>query len=1107
MTTINPTKSNPNTSVYSFQPQITRGPNSTLPDGNKNRRNVKSFPSVQMLGSPRGSPADFASKEVRASTSVTSEGSVTSGTAPTAAYSNDGCINPEPFQGVLKAIHDALDNHKGKCQKLVIKCVNQAQHGISNLIHDLGGDKVKQIDSARGDKIYIALKGIASSLWHASKLSPSTEKVLPAMTNLMIQLARTEFYESGISAYDEVANKKHAELMSRNPAFDKVFNSTVSKVKKLDVNGGADIGVISGVVNADVGVGGGISYEKTKLFTHDLDGDILTINTKKSTQESHVNVTAGILPISLKGQGKLSGSLTSGTLNETTNTAEAFRAEVNRQRDGDSGKAAQRTEHQSYRGRGWHGALHAIAHNTKAKVARGSDMVRAVKNGIDPSATDLSAQLQKFKRANVSVASPGVRNALDQVKHVVNRPFQGAVPKDNASYLTKEKLIKGLPSMVLEAIPHDVDLPNLKKTLEDAYGNIAPRVKPDGMGNTVLSGQWNELSGEVGGGIDFSVKIPLVVIDDITFSGRLNLGLSHRLLPVTRHVPPHVPLDPNVCSDADEKFDNISKSKEFAGYLRYGDELKTRNPQDIPGILSKDIDLFESQANKLLAGVSMSLSKQGDKQAGLRVAKNAAGILAEKFLPGLDSTADDWPGKLALGHPEKFIAQCWNSLSIGAAVASRPDITGKLDDVGKATLEEQKTRLTNPDILMAADTFYQHSVLPVTSVLKRSRATGNVGVGISVSNLLLKTGSKFDVKFTYDKVSQHPNPLRNGEFLEIAIDLTGLPAISLPLNKYLPKIFKQLEGHPDFKHNLGGLNFELHAPTSLLGNLPVGLEAGISFTGGDRYTLALHKPDRALARDQSNPDGKKLREDQHWQPMYFQQSTTRSIQENLRGDGTFSFEYGAHASGGVSSSASETKPQTTVLFGESSVQLLQFDTFKENCKAAGIMDDKDNMEFGSGTPSQAKNAADPANLLTQTYFSTDGILKTVENFAQMRADGAGDPTKADYFNSLACEPFGSDIFKKYLNDSAAPSADELSKAVATAKKEIKGKTAAQCYKYFTEGRSTVGMTVMNEYVRGMTAISDIKTIGRYNKGTNVVSPLDSSVLNSEMALPSGNHRT
>lgn len=1070
-----------------------------------------------------------------------------------AAYHTDGSLNLPPFRRVLEElVHHAqslVPPGKG-WSRTFAKAGVKALEGLEKSLKSERSVRLSTAD--RSNDVYASLKSAANKFNMAARCSPNNAEPLQSLSELLTQMARVEFHQRNVGRYDRKADEAADRVLKRMPHFDDVLNQDVTDTYTANLSGGVSFGFAVGTdaAGGTMKTNATLGHTRLKMAIHDFDGDNIMVDGVQNTMKLSADFIAGMGVVAGVGGG-VKGTEMRAKVVETPKLRDAFRKHIQFERDGYSGASADKVNYKPVRGHGLSAGMHATGHNSIAAVRRAGIAVRAGVSGVDASPAEYQARLDRKRRTNVSTTTPTAKlaNAVRRTTEIFQEKVgRTAMPLRGDRHLTSEKLQKGADAgVVAEIAAADSFGPGLQEALQAAYGDLPVRMKPHGFDNSVLIGDWNDVRISLSGSAEFAGHKLDAPFGKLTSSVGGKLELASRNLPAQLYMAPHNFVDPTLVGcNAQATLDKLRESTEFKSYLAYADSLSHQTNR--LETLEQDIDFFEKQGNRLLTAAAMADSKQGATKVGRGVANEASAQLADRFFPGLDCSE---ARQKAMHEPEKFLARCWNALSLGLQQV-RPGDAGMA-----AGLDRLKQRVENPNLMMSADLLHSNSILPATGELFRDRFVANINGSLSVPMAFSAVGTsvKAGVTFTVDKVHGHPNPVRNGKFIQVDIDISGSPLVNVPAD-WIASLVHGLEHHPDLRHNLGGLEIGASIPDMATIKLGPGVDkvdsagthqpqfhqlpfdGGLSFTGGNRYTYMFHMPDKVekaavpnspaggtaadvqdeveleesnqpAAQDAAPGNSDARSPKRRMKLMFVQIASTAAVDAKVGVGANVATAVGGNAHVGLSMNNSETKSNATVLYPEPSIQLLQYGTFKSQISRLGLMNRQGQLTLGDIAPKTVGgNAADTkelAGIVAQKYFNNDCLLGVVEQFNEIRANvatnGGPSATAPDNFSVLAREEFNSGVLLNYINDSDAATVNDLQMAIRNAKEATRGMTDRQKLSYFTDGKSADGALITREYVRGMNAFNSMKFNAYFQQGKEVRAPFLVHEFNPQMALP------
>ncbi|WP_323505502.1 hypothetical protein [Herbaspirillum sp. RTI4] len=997
-------------------------------------------------------------------------------------YDTRGELNPAAMSCLLGDIKQTMGHYQRAAKyglsPLSGAALRLAAHKTSVLSRSLNRQAVNEDENHRVNRrhLYSELKSIAWSLRFAHYLNRKNGRsnfAIEELANVITQMARVEFHQHGIGIYDQDADAATERMQHALPHLDHELNNYVEEnsTTGLDVN--LKLGFDACAARIGLKMGVGVSRDTTDFMVKDHDGDLIYARLRSRGASANVSATvggSGMKAARLKGSAGV--KKIRGDLYETADV---------------------RTMNQK------------VVQLGRERYRRGNEE-------------------EKKQRVNLTTTGAGVAigNGLKRVRYSLKQRFLGCcLPQDMHPELTSEKLQKGaMPELVPEMLstrrtyfrdsrslfkgPETKIRENchqsfnhLKNRLETYYGNLSALQKPSGLNRIVLDGKWDESR------VDGRVRADFLKTEMLSsLPGNqpyISTGattavagsVAYRFVPAGLWMAPHEAISKG-CADAkqtEQRLQTIFASNPLiAEYPQQIRHALTEGRHKLAEVLAQvrlDIEGFEQQARGLLAGKSMSMSRQGARQLGRQIAEESAGKLVKEFFAAASNTKKSNQymrdmTELALAHPEEFIGCCWNALSLSLAVLRQHmDEHALSEDSVRLEWENLSQRVIEPALLMSPEFLYKKSVLSVSAELERRKINASFNVGINlglsatpafteqvsqsgalaptpfnealVTSQLTQTAA-ISVDVSYQKIAQHPNYTRNGEFVDLSFKLTGTGLFELPVRSFIDLIQRRFS-------ELGHGNL---ADSGIAAGLELSL-AGVSWTGGHSYTLRLHKPNHS----------------DRWFRQYLQQEVSRTISGRINPDLGFSAGAGGSIAPMFSADLTSNAVVKTVLGNDPAIHLLQYPTLKNYLKEAGLMHKLDDtLQF----PAEFREATDLRTMLIDHYFSNDNLLDVLTTMQCIRQNGPG--LTGDDFNALAAESFSAPVLERYQQNGLDDV--EFRRNIALARAATKEMSATERYDYFTQnkGDNTVGNSLLKNYLEGLQYFSEMKSLASFNKGLN-----------------------
>lgn len=910
---------------------------------------------------------------------------------PRAMYGADGKLNSSVMNEVLSSV------------KNVLRTLNPNESKAGRLIDRTLKDKTL----AEPKKLYSALKDIS----HAIGRNKGNEH-LQFLAAAVMQMARAQNYQVGISEYDSVGEAATAKYQKKNPTIELRSNAFAQDVQTLGAHGGVKLGADAGVADAaSAGVNLGVSLSRTKMLLNDFDTDVLHINKKQ-------------IAVSLSAIG------TVGELSKDLQTANLSGA----------------LDLKMIRG--------AMVEGQKVKDVVNYTIMHAREGGDVHSPTLKPNKSELKSLANLSTR--GVTATLAGVVRGLKSRLWNAQTADRQTALNSHKLLKGgTPSLflvkdnsLLKGIPGCIEL---QKQLDDAYGAMRLRKRPDSFKPVVGDAAWFEVEGNFSGNAT-ALKIDLG--HDVTIAGggvALSLAATHRKLPYKLWMAPHVALQALSDGNTNFKRDLLQQVRtadpSIADYL---DKIQNSGLRQ----LSRDIQTFEELAHELLSmqgvirgGDSSSVLRehaQNHFDRGLKTLKNTFKLKPFE-LKGLDADSE---------RLEPTLARCWNRLSLGHAIKSLD--THESQEPLQVQLGQ---RINEPNILMAPTHLYHASSLQLEATLLRSRKIGSLTVtlpGIQYGNPTSSAGASLpslghlSATLTHDTISQHPNLVRNGKFLTADLSATHLPGLRVMdtvAHNIAVLIVKQLQPGTDAKQ----LSENEHA--ALVGSISATLMAGLANpVKSEVGTSASISRQFEVGLQQSGPG-------EPWRLCYFQSSNVESRASGIKGAVSMATGLGGNVGLQVGTSTTSNVVRPPILGSAPSYHILQLPRFAQAlCDATGssTLDDEK-------TVFEKLRTHDVASM----YFSNDAILDQLDLMHKLKQDKKA---STDVFGRLALLPQNKDQYATFATSGL--NATDLQRKINDARKITKDTDMDRRLKYFTTDEG--GRELLQEYASGMVQLAVMK---------------------------------
>jgi hypothetical protein len=925
-------------------------------------------------------------------------------------YTASGKLNREPMKLVLEEVQKAV-------ALLDPKGGNAARRKITAVIAN--------VDGYDGPELYDALKQLSFVVRRAS--SAEGMQVLSA---IILQMARVHNYQLGLSRYDDAARTIGQQIATSNPSIDARSLASMSNSIAFGIQGSAKIGAqIANVDAATVSLGFKAGVSRSGMIVNDLDTDPLFITLGQA--DAHLSLEAAIGKILDNSLGSMSGSMGGNVTRGRMAEGEKVQEVIN----------------------------HKVMHDREG----GSLLSRA----MAPSRRTLEA------RANLSTRGvAGVAAALK--RSVVGRLTDGQFT-DADRVLNTHKLVKGAITdgylcgdrSLLTRIPECVEL---RRKLESAYAEQPKRGVPLSLKPVVGTADWIDVSGGVKGdmGLLNGSVADYVKLTGLGVAGQATY--NHRWLPYQLWMAPHAALETLADRKPDAKRALLQRiSHADPSVTSYLDSTRSLSLENSIACLHEHVSLFEWHAMSLLTaqGILRGYARTPRDLAPSEVLYNHG---FERFSESLDKLktlfhlSDDECKGISPDSDklEGLLARCWNRLSLSFAQASLypPAIT---NEEQQAALEQQiqalDQRIKRPNVLMAPEHLYHAATLQMEKTFKRSRVVTNasldlptITVGKEGNQVGLSLGT-ISGQVTYDRVTKHPNFVRNGDFL--TFDMTARHPLNVDAANAIPRaIVTTIAGHLQRggdKHEMNKLDQAALLASLTEAYVTVGTDAASEGISG---TKSVQRQFEICAHRSAN--------DEPWRLMYFQACNVKNSGIGVSGNGGVVLGVGGSVGASATYGRSNILVMPPILGSAPSVHILQSPRFAQGvltfAKDEGWQIDPDKLQFDK------LHDSDVASM----YFSNDCVLDMLDLLQKLKVDRNAE---ADVLGGLARLGHNSEQFAAFQKGGL--DAEILRGYIDEARKKTHDLRMAGRLAYFTD--TDQGKQLLREYAFGIMRFAEMKS--------------------------------
>ncbi|KVT72966.1 hypothetical protein [Burkholderia ubonensis] len=900
---------------------------------------------------------------------------------------------------------------------------------------------IKDLRRHQGPELYDALKQLSFTIKRESQ-----GEATQALSAAVLQMARTHNYQLGLSKYDDAAQKIGRQITASNPNLDTRSQGYVSDSIALGLRGSVKVG--AQVANVEAGaVSAGINTRVARSSM--VINDLHTAPQYITRGQANINLTlnAAVGKLTNNALGTMGGGAglyaTRGRVTEGTNVQEVINHKVMHDREG------------------------------------GSFLTRA----MEPT--------RQILEAKANLATRGVTGRIDAVvRSAVRRISEGRFAADDPA-LNTHKLVKGAVAegyligegSLLAKFPA---CNTLQRRLESAYGASPLRALPSSLKPMVGTGDWKE----VGGGITANIGLlDGKVADHVSLNGLgISGGLTYnqRWLPFQFWMAPHAALDALSDQKVDAKRELLERvlkaDKSVASYLN------TTQSQSLED-LQKHVKLLEEHAMNLMAaqgilrGYARTPRELGPPQVLLEHASARFAKSLDELKILFELSDEECKGvKPDSNKLEGLLARCWNRLSLSLAQASlRPEAAANT-----GLFKELVQRIERPNILIAPEHLYHAATLQLEKTFMRSRVVGNVSLALpavafgNANNQVALSLGKISGQVTFDHVTEHPNFVRNGDFL--TFDLTAQHPLNLDIANVVPREIARVIAE---RFQSGGDKRQMNEldQAALLASLS---EAYLTFgTDGASGGVSGSK----TVQRQFEVSAHRSAKDEPWRLAYFQASTIKNSGLGGSAEGGIALGIGGSVGGSVAYGRSDNLVMPPILGSAPSVHILQSPRFaqallKQEEGRWQIDPDKLNFDYLRNTD------------VAVMYFSNDTVLDILNLLHTLKFDSEA---SADVLGGLANLGHNIEQFAAFRNG-GLPS-DTLRSHIDVARTETEGMRMADRLKYFTD--TDVGRALLMEYGSGIMQFAAMKsrafmpysgTDGRALKASILTASLDKQPL-------------
>ncbi|WP_059948368.1 hypothetical protein [Burkholderia ubonensis] len=870
---------------------------------------------------------------------------------------------------------------------------------------------LKSLRTHRGPELYHALKQLSFAIKRESKAEG-----MQALSAAVLQMARTHNYQLGLSKYDDVARTIGKQTLASNPNIDKRSQSYASDVTALEIRGSAKIGVQLGAAEAgavSAGVTAGVS--RSGMVTTDLDMGSLFISLGRANVNASLDAAVGRIAGNALGTmaGGISVNSARGRMFEGTRAEEVIGHKVMHDREG--------------------GAF--------------------LTSSIEPSRETLEARANLATRGVTGRAAALLRSA--KARFTEGR-FADLDPELNTHKLVKGAVAEGYlfgPGSLLDKYPACAEL---SRHLASAYGTCSTRDLPSSLKPAVGSAEWIDVSGGVtanmgllnGQVADYAKVTGLGVAGGLTY--------NHRWLPYQAWMAPHAALDALADRSTEAKEALLERVLAADPSLTpYLDETRTLSVQD----LRTHMATFEEHAMHMLSaqGILRGYAHTPPDLSPPRILLDHASSRFNASLEHLKGVFHLSEGECVGVKPhsnklEGLLARCWNRLSLSLAQTSlRPD-------ADTTALRELAQRIEQPNILMAPEHLYRAATVQMEKTFMRSRVVGSVSLALPT----VEVGSKTDRvgvslgtlsgQATFDRVSEHPNFVRNGDFL--TFDLTAQHPLNLDIANAAPRaiataIAERLQAGGD-KREIGKLDQASLLASMSQAYVTLGTDAANGAVSGTK-----------IVQRQFEISAHRSTKSEPWRLMYIQASNIKNSGVGASADAAVALGVGGSVGGSVTRTRSDNLVMPPILGSAPSVHLLQAPRF-----AAALLE----QEGGHWQIAREKLDFDKLRHtdVATMYFSNDSVLDMLDLLHRLKVDGNAN---ADVLSGLANLGHNTTQFAKFQG--SGMSAETLRTSITAARDATEGVSMADRLKYFTD--HPTGRQLLQEYGAGVMQFAAMKS--------------------------------
>lgn len=852
-----------------------------------------------------------------------------------------------------------------------------------------------------GAQAYDVLKHVGHAIEHEAR-TPEMKRLGAAV----IQMARVQNYQQGIARYDDDAQAATQRVLKANPTLESRSGAYSLQQSTLGANGGATVGFAAGPFEgATAGGGAGLRLDRSAMLANDEDTDLLYVTRHQATGTVKGSARLGAVSDALELGGLTAGVSAKGTRGAVV--------------DGSSvGQVVNYAVMQHREGVGGHGS----------RPGPGATRARHMAN---TPTRGLGAQL---------------RRAADWLTH------HGDRVADGHPELTTRKLAKGAdPASYLvgqDSLLHGIDgCRSLQARLDSAYGGMAAREMPAALKPIVGDGQWLEVEGAAAAGAELAkVSMPGGALNATGLAADARGAVSHRWLPFRLWMAPHAALESLSDGHADAKQDLLNQVRradpDVAGYLdraRQGGAAQVRD----------DLRTFQDGARELLC--AQAVCRGGDSSKVLKahaqgVFDRSLATLRDSFGLGEREMEGVAPDSDRLEH---LLARCWNRLSLGLAQVDAAATTPQ----EKEQVKQLDDAIRQPGVFMAPTHLYHAASVQMDATLKRLRAQGEFTLTLpqisagsaekGASATLAGLGS-LRASVTRDTVSQHPNIMRNGDFLTFEVSASHLPLMG-GMDKLANELARQLVrriqpetdrpamGQAERDALVGSISASLASALGE-GGSPSG---GVSGSGGTArsFEVALH---RGAAGD-------------GWKLAMFKSFEVASKSLGVNGQASFAAGVGGSAGAEIGRLTADARAAAPILGSAPSAHMLQFSRFK-----AAFFDEAGKQFDATRLTQHGPQQLDAARM----YFSNDGLLDMLALVQRLKHDRDAD---AETLGTLARLPHNDRQYEAFR--AGGMPAGTLLQQIADARQATTGMNADQRARFFTG--TPLGRELLGEYAASM----------------------------------------